>query len=263
MMEAATGYPSVFVVDPTLRDVPFAPPRRRSRKKWQAGQLFLGFLVLLMLSGLTIQTYLLISFRKELDTAMAQVIESDQVWEQPMRLLKKLYKVPVLITISFILFLLTAPPKLPLKRPSAHLTLEPPDTAIIDGVLQWEHQNGFAFLHDMDYKAGSLISNEPGYYYVYSKLTLTYSSCLTKHRGNSLFTHSIYKRTSQYPEELLLLTNYITYCNSKDSEQWQGNSFLAGVVYLEEEEEVFIKVTNGELLFYRDDSISHFGTFMI
>lgn len=140
---------------------------------------------------------------------------------------------------------------------------EPPDTAIIDGVLQWEHQNGFAFLHDVDYKAGSLISNKSGYYYVYSKLTLAYSSCLTKHQGDSLFIHSIYKRTSQYPEELLLLTNYITYCNSKDSEQWQGNSFLAGVVYLEEEEEVFVKVTNGELLFYRDDSISHFGTFMI
>ncbi|XP_039204823.1 tumor necrosis factor ligand superfamily member 14 [Crotalus tigris] len=240
MMEAATGYPSVFVVDPTLRDVPFAPPRWRSRKKWQAGQLFLGFLVLLMLSGLTIQTYLLISFRKELDTAMAQGTANATAEK-----------------------IIQAPLKLPLKRPSAHLTLEPPDTAIIDGVLQWEHQNGFAFLHDMDYKAGSLISNEPGYYYVYSKLTLTYSSCLTKHRGNSLFTHSVYKRTSQYPEELLLLTNYITYCNSKDSEQWQGNSFLAGVVYLEEEEEVFIKVTNGELLFYRDDSISHFGTFMI
>ncbi|KAG8130008.1 hypothetical protein E2320_016660, partial [Naja naja] len=171
--------------------------------------------------------------------------------------------VPVLITISFILFLLTAPPKLPLKRPSAHLTLELPDTAIIDGVLQWEHQNGLAFLHDMDYKAGSLICNKSGYYYVYSKLSLVYSSCLTKHQRNSLFTHHIYKRTPRYPEKILLLTNYITYCNSKDSEQWHGNSFLAGVVYLEEEEEVFIKITKQELLLYKDDSVSHFGTFMI
>ncbi|XP_070791352.1 tumor necrosis factor ligand superfamily member 14 [Pituophis catenifer annectens] len=240
MMEAAAGYPSVFVVDPTLRDVPFVPPRRRSPKKWQAGQLFLGFLVLLMLSGLTIQAYLLTSFRKELDTAMEQGTANATAEK-----------------------IIQAPPKLPLKRPSAHLTLEPPDTAIIDGVLQWEHQNGFAFLHDMDYKAGSLICNKSGYYYIYSKLSLAYSSCLTKHQRNSLFTHSIYKRTSRYPKELLLLTNYITYCNSKDSEQWHGNSFLAGMVYLEEEEEVFIKVTNKELLLYKDDSVSQFGTFMI
>ncbi|XP_013929940.1 PREDICTED: tumor necrosis factor ligand superfamily member 14-like [Thamnophis sirtalis] len=129
--------------------------------------------------------------------------------------------------------------------------------------MQWEHQNGFAFLHGMDYKAGSLICNRSGYYYVYSKLSLAYSNCLAEQQRNSLFTHSIYKRTSRYPKELLLLTNYITYCNSKDSEQWRGNSFLAGMVYLEEEDEMFTKVTNQELLLYKDDSVSQFGTFMI
>ncbi|XP_070592241.1 tumor necrosis factor ligand superfamily member 14 [Erythrolamprus reginae] len=240
MMETAAGYPSVFVVDPTLRDVPFVPPRRRSPKKWQTGQLLLGVLVLLMLSGLTIQAYLLTSFRKELDTAMAQGAHNATA--------EKIKQ---------------APPKLPLKRPSAHLTLESHNTAIKDGVLQWEHQNGFAFLRDMDYKAGSLICNKSGYYYVYSRLSLAYSSCLTNQQRNSPFTHSICKRTSRYPKELLLLTNYITYCNSKDSEQWHGNSFLAGMVHLEEKEEVFIKVTNKELLLYKDDSVSQFGTFMI
>ncbi|XP_025019660.1 tumor necrosis factor ligand superfamily member 14 [Python bivittatus] len=240
MMEAATGYPSVFVVDPTLRDAPFVPPTRRSRKKWQAGQLFLGFLVLLMLSGLAIQAYLLICFRKELDTAMAQGTANVTAEKS-----------------------IQAPPKHPIKRPSAHLTLGPRSTAIIDGVLKWEHQNGFAFLHDMGYKGGSLICNKSGHYYVYSKLNLVYLSCSSKHQRSSLFTHSIYKRTSRYPKEIMLLTNYITYCNWKDSEQWYRNSFVAGVVYLEEEEEVFIKVTDRELLLYKDDTISYFGTFMI
>ncbi|XP_061485069.1 tumor necrosis factor ligand superfamily member 14 isoform X2 [Rhineura floridana] len=218
-------YPSIFVVDTPQRDVPFVPPVQKTQKKWQHGQLLLGILVLLTLAGLAIQAYFLICFRKDLDKVTSQG-DAHETYEK-------------LVQGSTV-------------------------TVSLNGSVEWQHVNGSAFLQDMGYKDGSLICNQPGHYYIYSKLYLGQSSCPEiQQKSEFVVTHAIYKRTSRYQGDIKVLTNIIPYCNWKDSKEWRHNSFLAGMVQLEEKEEVFIKVSKEQLLWVKDDSRSYFGTFMI
>ncbi|XP_053155971.1 tumor necrosis factor ligand superfamily member 14 isoform X2 [Hemicordylus capensis] len=148
------------------------------------------------------------------------------------------------------------------EKPAAHLT-GASFTASGNSTLQWEHTLGLAFLQDMGYKGGSLICNKPGHYYIYSKLYLGNSGCPHNEQKNMWVVHSIYKRTPRYPEDRPLLINNILYCNSKDSTFWWHNSFLAGVVQLEENEEIYIKVSERQLVRIKDEFKSYFGAFMI
>ncbi|XP_053155970.1 tumor necrosis factor ligand superfamily member 14 isoform X1 [Hemicordylus capensis] len=237
-MEAGARYPSVFVVDGPQRDVPFVPPVRRHQKTWPCCQLILGVLMLLILAGLGIQGYFLICFRKELDRATAE--ENAEATHE-----------------KFVQDHKPAP-----EKPAAHLT-GASFTASGNSTLQWEHTLGLAFLQDMGYKGGSLICNKPGHYYIYSKLYLGNSGCPHNEQKNMWVVHSIYKRTPRYPEDRPLLINNILYCNSKDSTFWWHNSFLAGVVQLEENEEIYIKVSERQLVRIKDEFKSYFGAFMI
>ncbi|XP_044299635.1 tumor necrosis factor ligand superfamily member 14 [Varanus komodoensis] len=238
-MEHNIRYPSVFVVDAPQQNPPFVLPVYKSQKKWQHGKLLLGILLVLMLAALAIQAYYLICFRKELDKAAAQA-EAGATYEKSVQ-----GHTP------------TA------EKPAAHLTLGASISAAANGALLWEHKKGVAFLREMGYKGGSLICNKSGHYYVYSNLFLGHSDCPVTHQSYLFVTHTIYKRTSQYPEEMELLTNSIPYCNLKDSQLWSHNSFLAGVVHLEENEEVFIKVSQMHLVRVSEESRTYFGTFMI
>ncbi|KAJ7317145.1 hypothetical protein JRQ81_003307 [Phrynocephalus forsythii] len=241
VMEAGAAYPSVFVVDaPSQRDMPFVPPALRSHnKKKKHGQVLLWILVLMMLAALVVQGCFLIGFRKELDqAAVTKVISSQDHQGQED----------------------SGSRSPPTEKPAAHLTLGSSAHMATDRGLLWEHKDGSAFLQDMGYKDGSLICNKSGLYYIYSKLYLGHPSCPTT---NSLLTHSICKRTSNYPKEIVLLTNNILSCNQNDQSDWTHNSFLAGIVQLQESEEVFVKMSQMELVRVRDDSKSYFGTFMI
>uniref|UniRef100_A0A8D0DUJ5 TNF superfamily member 14 n=1 Tax=Salvator merianae TaxID=96440 RepID=A0A8D0DUJ5_SALMN len=128
--------------------------------------------------------------------------------------------------------------------------------------LLWEHKEGLAFLQGMEYKNGSLVCLKSGHYYIYSKVYLRSSNCRDMNEKNLSVVHTICRRTSQYPKELILLTNSILYCNWKNS-LWKQSSFLAGVVHLEKKDEVFIKVSQPQLVLRKDDTVSYFGTFMI
>ncbi|XP_060108708.1 tumor necrosis factor ligand superfamily member 14 [Heteronotia binoei] len=234
-MEAPSRYPSVFVVDGPARDVPFAPPLPRSQKTRRHGQLFLGILVLMALAGLAVQAYFLICFRKELDKATAQ----GSAKTSPERL--------------------SQDPAPPSEKPGAHL-IGASFTATGNGTLQWEHRHGLAFLQEMDYRAGSLVCQKPGHYYVYSKVFLEHTSCPARQQKSMLVTHSICKRTPKYPREIVLLTSIIPYCGP---EVWRQNSFLGGVVSLQEKEEIYVKVSEMRLVRVKDGTRSYFGTFMI
>ncbi|XP_062979099.1 tumor necrosis factor ligand superfamily member 14 [Elgaria multicarinata webbii] len=236
-MEDRVGYPSVFVVDAPQRDFPFVPPVPKSRKKCQHGQLLLGILMLLMLAGLVIQAYYLICFRKELDKATAQA-GADATYEK---------------------FVQGYTPTA--EKPAAHLPLGASVTAAANGALLWQHKQGFALLRDMGYKDGSLICNKSGLYYIYSNLFLGHSDCSNTQQKRLDVTHKIYKWTSQYPKEIELLANSIPYC--KASQSWSHSSFLAGVMHLEENDEVFIRVSEARLVRVSDESRSYFGAFMI
>ncbi|XP_042308811.1 tumor necrosis factor ligand superfamily member 14 [Sceloporus undulatus] len=236
-MEARVGQPSVFVVDAPQRDVPFVPPVPKGQKKWRHAQLLLWVFMLLMLAGLAIQGYFLLSFRKELAKATAQEEAEAPNFEK-----------------------LVQGQRPPTKKPAAHLTLGVLADTARNGALLWEDHKGLAFIQGMNYKDGSLICNKSGYYYIYSKLFLGNSSCLTTHQ---MVTHGVYKRTPRYLKEIPLLTNTILSCNLKNNREWRHNSFLAGMVHLEENEEVFIKVSQRKLVRVGEDTISYFGTYMI
>ncbi|KAL8164553.1 UNVERIFIED_CONTAM: hypothetical protein K2H54_053327 [Gekko kuhli] len=234
-MEASSRYPSVFVVDGPARGAPFVPPVPRSQKRRRHGQLLLGVLVLMALAGLAVQAYFLICFRKELDKATAQgaaKASHDRLIQDP---------------------------RPPPEKPGAHLTGASFTTTGND-TLQWEHRHGLAFLQEMDYRAGSLICQKPGHYYVYSKLSLGQANCSGRQQRSTLLTHSVFKRTPRYPREIVLLTSIMPYCGT---ETWQQNSFLAGVVELQEKEEIYVKVSETQLVRVKDGTRSYFGTFMI
>ncbi|XP_054859845.1 tumor necrosis factor ligand superfamily member 14 [Eublepharis macularius] len=234
-MEASARYPSVFVVEGPPRDVPFVPPVPRSQKTRQYGQLFLGMLVLLALAGLAIQAYFLIRFRKELDQATAQrgaEASHDRLIQDH---------------------------KPHSEKPGAHLT-GASFTATGNDTLQWEYRHGVSFLQEMDYKEGSLICRKPGHYYIYSKVTLEHASCSAVQQKSTFVTHRVYKRTPRYPKEIPLLTSMIPYCST---DVWRKNSFLAGTVQLEEKEEVYVKVSEIQLVRVKDGTWTYFGTFMI
>uniref|UniRef100_A0A8C3SPY3 TNF superfamily member 14 n=1 Tax=Chelydra serpentina TaxID=8475 RepID=A0A8C3SPY3_CHESE len=131
-----------------------------------------------------------------------------------------------------------------------------------NGSLQWEHSKDWAFLHDMRYQGGSLICIKSGYYYIYSKIHLMAQSC-SQQGQNSVIYHGIYKKTPRYAEEMKLVENLILYCDGKDSEFWRQNSFLGGIFHLEEEEQIYVKVSQRQVLQIRDGTRSYFGTFMI
>uniref|UniRef100_A0A8C3SQF5 TNF superfamily member 14 n=1 Tax=Chelydra serpentina TaxID=8475 RepID=A0A8C3SQF5_CHESE len=128
------------------------------------------------------------------------------------------------------------------QKPAAHV-LGAAFTTSGNGSLQWEHSKDWAFLHDMRYQGGSLICIKSGYYYIYSKIHLM--------------------KTPRYAEEMKLVENLILYCDGKDSEFWRQNSFLGGIFHLEEEEQIYVKVSQRQVLQIRDGTRSYFGTFMI
>uniref|UniRef100_A0A8C0GCK5 TNF superfamily member 14 n=1 Tax=Chelonoidis abingdonii TaxID=106734 RepID=A0A8C0GCK5_CHEAB len=131
-----------------------------------------------------------------------------------------------------------------------------------NGSLQWEHSKDWAFLHDMGYQGGSLVCIKPGYYYIYSKIHLMAQSC-SQQGQSSVIYHGIYKKTPRYVEEMKLVENLILYCDGKDSGFWRQNSFLGGIFHLEEEEQIYVKVSQRQMLQIRDGTRSYFGTFMI
>uniref|UniRef100_A0A674JRY5 TNF superfamily member 14 n=1 Tax=Terrapene triunguis TaxID=2587831 RepID=A0A674JRY5_9SAUR len=225
-------YPSVFVVDGQQHGVPFVPPMRRKRRVCWHSQFFLASLVILALAGVATEGYFLIRFQKELEKATSQVGVSD--WERGSG---------------------------DESLPAAHV-LGAAFTTSGNGSLQWEHSKDWAFLHDMRYQGGSLVCIKPGYYYIYSKIHLMAQSC-SQQDQNSVIYHSIYKKTPRYVEEMKLVENLILFCDGKDSRFWRQNSFLGGIFHLEEEEQIYVKVSQRQMLQIRDGTRSYFGTFMI
>lgn len=232
-------YPSVFVVDGQQHGVPFVPPMRRKRRVCWHSQFFLASLVILALAGVATEGYFLIHFQKELEKATSQVGEESGAISEKSIQDRKLHA----------------------EKPAAHV-LGAAFTTSGNGSLQWEHSKDWAFLHDVGYQGGSLVCIKPGYYYIYSKVHLMAQSC-SQQGQSSVIYHGIYKKTPRYVEEMKLVENLILYCNGKDSGFWRQNSFLGGIFHLEEEEQIYVKVSQRQVLQIRDGTRTYFGTFMI
>ncbi|XP_009864363.1 PREDICTED: tumor necrosis factor ligand superfamily member 14, partial [Apaloderma vittatum] len=71
--------------------------------------------------------------------------------------------------------------------------------------------------------------------------------------------HGIHKRTPRYPGVLDLLVNQVVYCPQVQGGAWVRQSFLGGLVRLEEGDEVFTRVRAPELVRVVDGTRSYFG----
>lgn len=65
-------------------------------------------------------------------------------------------------------------------------------------VVQWAHNVGDAVTHNMGYRDGRLLVEKAGYYYLYSKLTLSDALC-------SLIQHKVMKVTQAYDQPIELM----------------------------------------------------------
>ncbi|NXJ86654.1 TNF14 factor, partial [Trogon melanurus] len=128
-----------------------------------------------------------------------------------------------------------------------------------NGSLRWQPGKTWAFLRGLGYHGGSLVCHQPGLYFVYSKVQLGARGCPSR---NVTF-HGIHKRTPRYPGVLDLLVNQVVYCPQVQGGAWVRQSFLGGLVRLEEGDEVFTRVRAPELVRVVDGTRSYFGMFMV
>ncbi|XP_007115822.2 tumor necrosis factor ligand superfamily member 14 [Physeter macrocephalus] len=241
-MEETVVRPSVFVVDGQT-DIPFTRLGHSHRRQpCSAARLGLGLLLLLLATGVAVQGWFLLQLHWRLEVIAAPLQDRgagsrDQLVQdrRPQR-----------------------------ANPAAHLTGANSSLTGSGGPLLWETKLGLAFLRGLTYRNGALVIAQAGYYYIYSKVQLGGVGCPQGLTGGLPITHGLFKRTARYPEELELLVSRRSPCGRASSLQvWWDSSFLGGVVHLDAEEEVVVRVPEESLVRVRDGTRSYFGAFMV
>ncbi|XP_044129395.1 tumor necrosis factor ligand superfamily member 14-like [Bufo gargarizans] len=144
--------------------------------------------------------------------------------------------------------------------PSAHVTGIVVVDSSSNSPLQWEHDKGLAFLHEINYSNGSLLCPKDGLYFIYSKLQLGLSKC-PQDTENVVFTHQVVKRSSTI--NISMLANIRRFCDTQGSTVWRGSSFVGGIFMLAKGEEVFVSMSHKHLIRVQGDSTTFFGMFMV
>ncbi|XP_035992527.1 tumor necrosis factor ligand superfamily member 14 isoform X1 [Fundulus heteroclitus] len=150
------------------------------------------------------------------------------------------------------------PPHVTKKRPFAHL-LGSEHPVGDNNVVLW---NSLA-QHDsvnIEYNNGRLIIKEEGHYYVYSRVELDVSKDTTP------IFHKIMKTSSGYGKEIELLKATSSHCVHKNPANCAAedirSSFLAGIFHLQEDDKIFVTLSNVEKL-HRSANGNSLGAFMI
>ncbi|KAE8620187.1 hypothetical protein XENTR_v10010138 [Xenopus tropicalis] len=147
--------------------------------------------------------------------------------------------------------------------PSAHVTDCKLTNRYPEQQLLWEPRQGSSFLNEIQYRNGSLLINRTGTYFIYSKLQLRFLDC-PKMADSNFFQHGVYKKSPHLQDkEIILMENNKQFCESQGAKMWVGSSFLGGTFVIEQGEEVYVKMSNKELIQVKDGSITFFGVFML
>lgn len=118
----------------------------------------------------------------------------------------------------------------------------------------WE-EDGDSIIYGMKYnvKDGSLVVQEEGYYFVYSKIYFT-----EKH--NISLLHSVVRTTKRYPNELVLLQS--REYHPKSAKNVRTNSYLGGMFHFFKDDAIFVRVNNTQII--RSTSAeNYFGAYMV
>lgn len=166
-----------------------------------------------------------------------------------------------------------------LQRVAAHLTGKIQSMAALsvpssmDGdilghkITFWESsRRGHSFLSNFHLRKGELIIQQTGFYYIYSQTYFRFlepqdDSIVGNRKKNKQMVQYIYKVTT-YADPVLLMKSARNSCWSKDSQYGLYSIYQGGIYELQENERIFVSVTNVQLV-DMDQAASYFGAFLI
>ncbi|XP_041838167.1 tumor necrosis factor ligand superfamily member 14 [Melanotaenia boesemani] len=122
------------------------------------------------------------------------------------------------------------------RRPFAHL-FGSIHVSGKDNVVLWENA-GESVIQNMTHDKGLLIVQQPGYYYLYSKLQLEFV------RNCSLTEHKVMRNTSAYGKPMELMKSKNNHCGNTNGPSKERkdllSSFLAGIFELQQGDRIFV-----------------------
>ncbi|KAG8515785.1 Tumor necrosis factor ligand superfamily member 6, partial [Galemys pyrenaicus] len=138
-------------------------------------------------------------------------------------------------------------------RKVAHLTGKPDSRSI---PLEWEDTYGVALISGVKYKKGSLVINDTGLYFVYSKVYFRGQYC-----NNQPLNHRIFVRNSVYPRDLVLMEEkMMDYCTI--GHMWARSSYLGAVFNLTRTDHLYVNVSALSLVNF-EESKTFFGLYKL
>ncbi|KAM5291829.1 tumor necrosis factor ligand superfamily member 10 [Ctenodactylus gundi] len=145
------------------------------------------------------------------------------------------------------------------------------EKALGQKIQSWESsRKGHSFLSNLHLRNGELVIHETGLYYIYSQTYFRFqemggTSGITSkeeiRKRNKQMVQYIYKHTN-YPDPIMLMKSARNSCWSRDSEYGLYSIYQGGVFELNENDRIFVSVTN-ENLINLDQEASFFGAFLI
>ncbi|XP_004626855.1 tumor necrosis factor ligand superfamily member 6 [Octodon degus] len=217
---------------------PLPPPPLKKKRDYNTGLcLFVMFsMVLVALVGLGLGMYQLFHLQKEL----AELRESTSQSHTESSLEKQIGH---------------PSPSSGKKEPKtvAHLTGKLYSSSI---PLEWEDTYGVALISGVRYKKASLVINDTGLYFVYSKVYFRGQSC-----DNQPLSHKVYMRNSRYHQDLVLMEGkMMSYCTT--GQMWARSSYLGAVFNLTSADHLYVNVSKLSLVNF-EESKTFFGLYKL
>ncbi|XP_037023409.2 tumor necrosis factor ligand superfamily member 6 [Artibeus jamaicensis] len=139
------------------------------------------------------------------------------------------------------------------QRKVAHLTGKPNSRS---APLEWEDTYGIALVAGVKYKKGSLVINDTGLYFVYSKVYFRGQSC-----KKQPLNHKVYMRNLKYPQDLVLMEEkMMDYCTT--GQMWARSSYLGAVFNLTSADHLYVNVSELSLVNF-EESKTFFGLYKL
>lgn len=139
------------------------------------------------------------------------------------------------------------------QRKVAHLTGKPNSRSI---PLEWEDTYGIALVSGVKYKKSSLVINDTGLYFVYSKVYFRGQSC-----KKQPLNHKVYMRNLKYPQDLVLMEEkMMDYCTA--GQMWARSSYLGAVFNLTSADHLYVNVSEYSLVNF-EESKTFFGLYKL
>ncbi|XP_066222123.1 tumor necrosis factor ligand superfamily member 6 [Saccopteryx leptura] len=221
---------------PPLPPLPLPPLKKKKDSNTGPCLLAMFFMILVALVGLGLGLFQLFHLQKEL----AELRESSSQRHTESSLEKQIGHP-------------TPPSEKREQRKAAHLTGKPNSRAM---PLEWEDTYGVALVSGVKYKKGSLVINDTGLYFVYSKVYFRGQAC-----KNQPLNHKVYTRNSRYSQDLVLMeAKMMDYCLA--GQMWARSSYLGAVFNLTSADRVYVNVSELSLVSF-EESKTFFGLYML